>query len=97
MSQEQAEGADQTSSNDMGIYNSWYENGGYDKWYAGREDWLTFTDEPYQETEFEDFELFLDVCQETGVQPLVVLMPLKVPWLIRPITPLTCGPSGTTA
>ena len=44
MSQEQAEGADQTSSNDMGIYNSWYENGGYDKWYAGREDWLTFTD-----------------------------------------------------
>lgn len=77
MSQEQAEGADQTSSNDMGIYNSWYENGGYDKWYAGREDWLTFTDEPYQETEFEDFELFLDVCQETGIQPLVVLMPLK--------------------
>lgn len=61
----------------MGIYNSWYENGGYDKWYAGREDWLTFTDEPYQETEFEDFELFLDVCQETGIQPLVVLMPLK--------------------
>lgn len=77
LADEEAEGADQTSSNDMGVYNSWYENGGYDKWYAGREDWLTFSDEPYQETEYEDFELFLDVCKETGIEPLIVLMPLK--------------------
>lgn len=77
MAAEEAEGAEQTSSNDMGIYNSWYENGGYDKWYDGRESWLTFDGDPYQETEYEDFELFLDVCQETGIEPLVVLMPLK--------------------
>jgi D-alanine transfer protein len=77
LAQEKAEGADQTSSNEMGIYNSWYENGGYDSWRDGWDEWLTFTDEPYQETEFEDFELFLDVCKETGIEPLVVLMPLK--------------------
>lgn len=71
------EGAEQTSSNDLGVYNSWYEKGKCEEWIKGAKEWCTYTDEPYQETEFEDFRLFLDVCRETGIEPLVVLMPLK--------------------
>lgn len=71
------EGAEQTSSNDLGLYNSWYEKGKYEEWLKGANDWLTYDSEPYQETEFEDFKLFLDVCRETGIKPLVILMPLK--------------------
>lgn len=75
---EKAEGAEQSSSNEYGVYNSWYEKGGCDKWLKGaQESWSFPEGQPYQETEIEDFRLFLDVCKETGIEPLVVLMPVK--------------------
>ena len=44
------------------------------------------------ETEFEDFRLFLDVCRETGIEPLVVLMPLKGELFDETVYTPTCGP-----
>jgi len=78
LEQAQKEGAEQSSSNEYGVYNSWFESGGYDKWLKGaQEGWSYPEGQPYQETEVEDFRLFLDVCRETGIEPLVIMMPVK--------------------
>ena len=66
-----------SSSNDLGLYDAWYEKK-YDAWLSGAQSGWKIGEEGYfSEQELEDFELMLEVCRATGVEPLVVIQPVK--------------------
>lgn len=66
-----------SSSNDLGLYDAWYEKK-YDAWLSGAQSSWKIGEEGYfSEQELEDFELMLEVCRATGVEPLVVIQPVK--------------------
>lgn len=56
---------------------AWY--GKYFKtWLEGaNKSWKVRGDEYFSSQEFEDFKMVLDVCRETGVEPLIVIQPVK--------------------
>ena len=55
----------------------WYEKK-YDAWLSGAQSSWKIGEEGYfSEQELEDFELMLEVCRATGVEPLVVIQPVK--------------------
>lgn len=69
------EDAKQRSSNEWGFDDGFYEEnvGVYKDQIKDRLAGETFTDTP----EYDDFGLFLRVCQEAGLEPLVVLSPVS--------------------
>lgn len=76
-----AEGRDRSErasrGNDYGFYDSWYRTH-YQSWLAGAQDAWRVKDSAYWSTEeLEDFELMLEVCRQAGIEPLVVIQPVK--------------------
>lgn len=66
-----------SSSNDLGLYDAWYEKK-YDTWLSGAQNTWKIGDEGYfSAQELEDFQLMLEVCRATGIEPLVVVQPVK--------------------
>uniref|UniRef100_A0A7C9NYS9 D-alanyl-lipoteichoic acid biosynthesis protein DltD n=1 Tax=Muribaculaceae bacterium Z82 TaxID=2304548 RepID=A0A7C9NYS9_9BACT len=72
-----AEGARACTTNDAGVYDEYFEEY-YKPWLEGaqsQEKPERFVD--WSQKELEDFKLFLQVCREVGVEPLIVIMPVK--------------------
>ncbi len=69
------EDAQERSTNEWGFDDAFYEEnvGIYKDQIKGKLAGETFTDTP----EYDDFGLFLRICQETGLEPLVVVCPLS--------------------
>lgn len=67
---------DRSSSNDLGIYDRWFEKS-YAKWLKGASGWRVEDGEYFSEQEFQDFNLLLQVCREAGVEPMVLIQPVK--------------------
>ncbi len=66
-----------SAGNEFGFYDSWYESS-YHDWLSGAQRKWRVDDGAYWSTEeLEDFELMLEVCRQTGVEPLVVIQPVK--------------------
>lgn len=65
------------SRNDLGMNDAWYDKH-FETWLAGaRKSWKVDDGEFFSTQEFEDFKMVLDVCRETGVEPLIVIQPVK--------------------
>ena len=78
LSRAQAEAAEKSSGNDLGVYNGWYAKN-LEPWLAGTRAWESQTkrDGYFSDQEFQDFDLLLSVCREAGVEPLVLIQPVK--------------------
>ena len=64
-------------SNELGLNDRWYRQT-YEKWVAGaNKNWKVKHGQWFSEQEFEDFQLVLDVCREAGLEPLVLIQPVK--------------------
>ncbi|HJF63144.1 MAG TPA: D-alanyl-lipoteichoic acid biosynthesis protein DltD [Gordonibacter urolithinfaciens] len=64
------------TTNDYGVYDAyWQKNSGYD---AERGQTFSQADEEYA-----DLACFLQVCHETGIEPLVVILPVHGAWYDR--------------
>lgn len=75
LAQARAEGEEACTTNGYGVYDSYYEEY-VEPWLAEQgEKPETFRD--WSQRELADFKLFLDVCNETGIEPLVIIMPVK--------------------
>ena len=66
-----------SAKNDLGMDDAWYAQS-YEKWLAGaNRNWKVEGGAYFSSQEFEDFKMVLDVCRETGVEPLIVIQPVK--------------------
>lgn len=64
-------------SNELGLNDRWYKQA-YEKWVAGaNKNWKVKQGQWFSEQEYEDFQLVLDVCREAGLEPLVLMQPVK--------------------
>lgn len=71
---------DSTTSNPYGFYDKWYnkKTNSFTWWIWDAQRHWSFRDgQPFDEGEFEAFELTLKECQEQGIHPLVILQPVK--------------------
>lgn len=68
-----------SGQNPYGFYHKWYGKGKpFKTWVKGaRASWGFKEGKPYSDSEYRAFELVLEVCRETGVEPLVILQPSK--------------------
>lgn len=67
----------QATGNDLGMNDAWYGKH-FKTWLEGaNKSWKVRGDEYFSSQEFEDFKMVLDVCRETGVEPLIVIQPVK--------------------
>ncbi len=65
------------AGNDLGLNSDWYSKS-CNAWLAGAQrSWKVKGDAYFSAQEFEDFETLLQVCREVGVEPLVVIQPVK--------------------
>ncbi len=65
------------SSNEYGFSDTWYHKK-FDRWLAGaQKKWQVKDGEFFSKQEFEDFQLMLEVCRACGIEPLVVIQPVK--------------------
>ena len=65
------------TNNDLGLNDAWFTKK-YEKWVEGaNKNWKIRGDAYFSEQELEDFKMLLDVCHAVGVEPLVVLQPVK--------------------
>lgn len=72
-----ARAAKASAGNDYGFYDSWYRDS-FEKWLSGaQQSWRVSDGAYFSRQEFEDFELMLDVCREAGIEPLIVIQPVK--------------------
>lgn len=76
-----AEGRDEaerlSSGNDLGYYDAWYRSS-FDDWLTGaRGTWSVDDGNYWSGQELEDLKLMLEVCRQVGVEPLVVIQPVK--------------------
>ncbi len=68
---------DHAAGNDLGMNDAWYGKH-YKTWLEGaNENWKVRDGEYFSSQEFDDFKMVLDVCRETGVEPLIVIQPVK--------------------
>ena len=75
--QARAEGEQACTTNDVGVYDEYFEEH-YEPWLESAQS--EGKPEPFAEwsrKELGDFRLFLRVCREVGVEPLIVIMPVK--------------------
>lgn len=76
LSQADASGAAACTTNPYGIYDAyWQKNSRYNV-----ERGQNFTE---ANAEYDDLSCFLDVCRETGLEPLVVILPMHGAWYDR--------------
>ncbi len=67
----------QAQGNEFGFNDTWYRKK-YRKWVDGaNRNWKVEDGAYFSQQEFEDFEMALEACREAGVEPLVVLQPVK--------------------
>lgn len=66
----------QATENDLGIADAWYGSK-CDEWLEGASRWRVEDGEYFSHEELEDFEMLLEVCREAGLEPLVLLQPVK--------------------
>lgn len=67
-----------STSNDAGYADAVWTSGEYDRFLAASRRWRPFPGGGlFSEQEFGDFQLLLDVCQEAGLRPLVVIQANK--------------------
>lgn len=65
------------TNNDLGLNDAWFTKK-YETWVEGaRKNWKVRGDAYFSEQELEDFKMVLEVCRAVGVEPLVVLQPVK--------------------
>lgn len=77
LERETIEAKDASSSNADGFLDAYYHNS-YEGWlYSTKANPPFVPGQEYQETEWTDFKLLLQVCKESGVEPLIVMMPTK--------------------
>lgn len=62
------------SKNDV-FLDEWFYNNAYEKWQKAAEKWTVDDTNIFNKSEVEDFELFLQVCKECDIEPLVMLIP----------------------
>lgn len=62
------------AGNDL-FLDEWFYNNAYKKWLEGAKKWKVDEEQIFNESEIEDFELFIKVCKESGIEPLVMLIP----------------------
>lgn len=68
---------DRAAGNDLGMNYAWYGKH-FKTWLEGaNKNWKVRDDAYFSPQEFEDFKMVLDVCRETGVEPLIVIQPVK--------------------
>lgn len=75
----QADAAARTkaTSNDLGLNDAWFTKK-YEKWVAGAaKNWTVRDGSYFSGQELEDFKMVLEVCRAVGIEPLVVLQPVK--------------------
>ncbi len=73
LSEAQAQGEQACTNNDYGIYDAYWEKNSQYRSEQGQ-------DFEHAEEEWSDFECFLDVCKEAGLEPLVVILPMHGEW-----------------
>lgn len=64
-------------TNELGVYDEYYE-----KYYRPWVEEIDQSSPPetfydWSENELKDFEIFLKVCKDTGIEPLIIIMPVK--------------------
>lgn len=64
------------TENDLGIADAWYGSK-CDEWLEGASRWEVEDGEYFSHEELEDFEMLLEVCREAGLEPMVLLQPVK--------------------
>lgn len=66
-----------SAGNEYGFYDSWYREK-FSAWLEGAQRaWHVQDGVYFSQQEFEDLELMLDVCREAGIEPLIVIQPVK--------------------
>lgn len=66
-----------STSNDLGMNDAWYAEH-FKTWLEGaNKSWRVEDGAYFSSQEFEDFKTVLDVCRETGVEPLILIQPVK--------------------
>ena len=69
----QAQGEQSCTNNDFGIHDAYWEKNSQYRSESGQD----FT---HADDEWSDFECFLHVCKEAGLEPLVVILPMHGQW-----------------
>ena len=73
------------SSNEFGFEDSWYKNG-FEKWLKSTEKWDVDSSNYFNESEFEEFEWFLQICKNCDIDVSVVITPVNAEaWDLSPI------------
>lgn len=62
------------ADNDL-FLDEWFYNNAYNDWLKGAKKWKIDDEKIFNADEIKDFELFIKVCKETGIEPLVILLP----------------------
>ena len=62
------------SNNDL-FLDKWVYDNAYEDWLKSAKKWKVDDNKVLNESEIEDFELFIKVCKESGIEPLVILIP----------------------
>lgn len=62
------------ANNDL-FLDGWFYNNSYKDWLNGAETWEVNDERVFNKSEIEDFKLFIKVCKEVDVEPLVMLIP----------------------
>lgn len=71
-----ARARERAAGNDLGIDDAW-SGAKLTRWLAGAQRWRVRDGEYFSREELGDFELLLEVCREAGVEPLVLVQPVK--------------------
>ena len=69
------EGKAACTTNEYGVYDSYYEE--YVVPWMSEEDGKPESFRDWSQKELDEFKLYLKVCQETGIEPLIIIMPVK--------------------
>jgi len=77
-SRAEADARSRSAGNADGFYDSWYKKR-YRRWEEGaRSTWKAPRDGSYfSRQELDDFKMLLEVCREAGIEPLIVIQPVK--------------------
>ena len=73
-----AEARANCTTNEIGYYDTEWNNGEYEKFLASSATAATLSaDELLSDQEFDDFEMLMEVCQQSGIKPLVIIQANK--------------------
>lgn len=73
---EEKEGAQSCTNNNYGVYNEYYTQY-FVPWLKDAQELTVEPDLAYSEKELSDFKLYLQICKECDIEPLIIIMPVK--------------------